>query len=297
MSRIGEKGYLAIVGAALMTIGSGAQAPSAYADGPTARVTVEGVVLGPAKKDGKRWDGDGVLNPQEQQLVAAAVGKFAVSYTGMDAIPVVGMAFGHAVASVTKSAIATDQRPDAQGTAELFIGGRPVGKKVKLGEMVNTFTPQWPGKMEWSGVPLTEDIHIRIVLEDNDDGILKRRPDAIGVVMVNQRDLARAAAAGKVFPVYVGDQSDDQIIAVKVSVLVESDVGSSLPPECEEFRLVIQQLSTCTKLPPETRDALSKSFEQTSAAWASVPPEGMASLGRACKSAAEAVRQSAAGCP
>lgn len=294
MSRMG---YFAIVGATLMTIGSSTQASLAYADGPTARVTVEGVVLGPAKKDGKRWDGDGVLNPQEQQYVAAAVGHFAASYTGMEAVPVVGVAFSQAVASVTKNAMATDQRPDAQGTAELFIGGRLIGKKVKLGEVVNTFTPQWPGKMEWTGVPVTEDIHIRIVLEDNDDGIIKRRPDPIGVVMVNGRDLARAAAAGKVFPVYVGDQSDDQIIAVKISVMVESTGGSNLPPECEEYGRAIQRLSTCSKLPQETRDALKQSYEQTTAAWASVPPEGMAALGTACKSAADAVRQSAAECP
>ena len=211
-----------ILPVAMMMIGIGVPTPPAYADNQTARVTVEGVVLGPAKKDGMRWDGQGMLSPQEQQLVAIGVGRFAAAYTGLDAVPIVGQAFSLAVTNVTKTAMATDQRPDAQGTAELFVGGRLVGKKAKLGEVVDNFTPQWPGKMEWSGVPMTEDVRIRIVLDDNDDGIIKRRPDPIGAVIVNGGDLARAAAAGKVFPVYVGDQSDDQIIAIKLSVMVES---------------------------------------------------------------------------
>ncbi len=69
-----------------------------------------------------------------------------------------------------------------------------------------------------------------------------------------------------------------------------------LPAECNEYKAAIDALSKCDKLPQATRDALKQSYEQTSAAWASVPAEGKAALGTACKSAADAVKQSAAAC-
>ncbi|MBA3463672.1 MAG: hypothetical protein H0T46_27185 [Deltaproteobacteria bacterium] len=72
--------------------------------------------------------------------------------------------------------------------------------------------------------------------------------------------------------------------------------GGDLPPECAEYKAAIEALSKCEKLPQASRDALKQSYEQTSAAWASVPAEGRAALGTACKSATDAVKQSAAAC-
>ncbi len=72
--------------------------------------------------------------------------------------------------------------------------------------------------------------------------------------------------------------------------------AGDLPAECGEYKAAIEALSKCEKLPQATRDALKQSYEQTSAAWANVPAEGRAALGTACKSAADAVKQSAAAC-
>jgi hypothetical protein len=72
--------------------------------------------------------------------------------------------------------------------------------------------------------------------------------------------------------------------------------GGDLPAECKDYQAAIEKLSKCDKLPQATRDALKQSYEQTSAAWASVPAEGRAALGTACKAAADAVNQSAAAC-
>ncbi|CAN5854499.1 hypothetical protein BH11MYX3_BH11MYX3_10600 [soil metagenome] len=72
--------------------------------------------------------------------------------------------------------------------------------------------------------------------------------------------------------------------------------SGELPAECKDYQAAIEKLSKCDKLPQATRDALKQSYEQTSAAWASVPAEGRAALGTACKSAADAVNQSAAAC-
>ncbi len=70
--------------------------------------------------------------------------------------------------------------------------------------------------------------------------------------------------------------------------------AGDLPAECGEYKAAIEKLASCDKLPQATRDALKQSYEQTSAAWASVPAEGKAALGTACKSAADAVKSSAA---
>jgi hypothetical protein len=72
--------------------------------------------------------------------------------------------------------------------------------------------------------------------------------------------------------------------------------AGDLPAECGEYKAAIEALAKCDKLPQATRDALKQSYEQTSTAWATVPAEGKAALGTACKSAADAVKQSAAAC-
>ncbi len=76
----------------------------------------------------------------------------------------------------------------------------------------------------------------------------------------------------------------------------EPKPAGALPAECDEYKAAIESLSTCEKLPQATRDALKQSYEQTSAAWASVPAEGRAALGTSCKAATDAVKQSAAAC-
>ena len=72
--------------------------------------------------------------------------------------------------------------------------------------------------------------------------------------------------------------------------------GGDLPAECNDYKAAIEALAKCDKLPQQAKDALKQSYEQTSAAWASVPAEGKAALGTACKAAVDAVKQSAAVC-
>lgn len=66
--------------------------------------------------------------------------------------------------------------------------------------------------------------------------------------------------------------------------------AGDLPAECKDYQAAVEALAKCDKLPQATRDALKQSYEQTSAAWASIPAEGKAALGTACKSAADAVK-------
>jgi hypothetical protein len=72
--------------------------------------------------------------------------------------------------------------------------------------------------------------------------------------------------------------------------------AADLPAECNDYKAAVEKLASCDKLPIETRDSLKKAYEQTSAAWASVPAEGKAALATSCKAATDAVNQSAANC-
>ena len=72
--------------------------------------------------------------------------------------------------------------------------------------------------------------------------------------------------------------------------------AGDLPAECNDYKAEIEALAKCDKLPQPTKDALKQSYEQTSAAWASVPAEGKAALATSCKAATDAVKQSAAAC-
>lgn len=72
--------------------------------------------------------------------------------------------------------------------------------------------------------------------------------------------------------------------------------AGDLPKECADYKAAVDKLATCEQLPAETRESLKKAYEQTSAAWANVPAEGKAALATACKSATDAVNQSAANC-
>ena len=74
--------------------------------------------------------------------------------------------------------------------------------------------------------------------------------------------------------------------------------AADLPAECAAYKAGIEKLATCDKLPAETRASLKQAYDASSAAWASVPAEGKAALATACKSAADAIAQTAAAaCP
>jgi hypothetical protein len=114
--------------------------------------------------------------------------------------------------------------------------------------------------------------------------------------------MAKAMGAGDMGSAGAGG-SGDPGTAVKTeggsgegSAAAPANAAGDLPAECADYKAAIESLAKCDKLPQATRDALKQSYEQTSAAWASVPAEGKAALGTACKAAADAVKQSAAAC-
>lgn len=74
---------------------------------------------------------------------------------------------------------------------------------------------------------------------------------------------------------------------------LESDV----PPECDEYRRMIDVVQKCEKLPLAARDALKQGFDQISKTWMrdqSMPADQRRALVDGCKQAAGALKQVAA---
>ncbi len=124
--------------------------------------------------------------------------------------------------------ISAKSKPDPIGDVELDIDGKRVGGesgKISLPRIVDNYTPSW-SVGPWLHVPLDgkHDVRLRVHLEDYDLDLMGGN-DPIGTVMVNTDDLLRAARLQKVVPVYVGDQSGDQLVFVNVSVTMEATDG------------------------------------------------------------------------
>ncbi|HUJ57791.1 MAG TPA: hypothetical protein VLX92_04850 [Kofleriaceae bacterium] len=66
-----------------------------------------------------------------------------------------------------------------------------------------------------------------------------------------------------------------------------------MPKECQDYKAAIDKLSSCDKLPQQTRDALKQAYDQASAGWEKLPADQKAGLASACKAGADAVTQSA----
>ena len=73
--------------------------------------------------------------------------------------------------------------------------------------------------------------------------------------------------------------------------------AGDLPAECAEYKTLVEKLASCDKLPPQSRDALKQSFEASSKSWdqlGSLPPEAKEQMKTSCKTAVDAVKQTAA---
>lgn len=174
-------------------------------------VRVEGVVIGPAKLGGNKWDG-GPIAAADLKRFNDTLTKFAV---GSGSPYVAGAAL---ISTIGTMAMGFMDKPDAQGAAELYVDSKLVGKRIPLGKVQDSFTPRWAG-LVWEHVPLDRDVRLRIELADYDLG---KANDIIGNAIVNSADLRRALADGRVFPINVADQTSNQLVAVQVSVMLES---------------------------------------------------------------------------
>lgn len=70
--------------------------------------------------------------------------------------------------------------------------------------------------------------------------------------------------------------------------------GSGLPAACAQYLGMVQRMSTCSKLPPESRKAMSDSMSQAATAWRQLAsnPDAVKSLDMTCRQATSAIAQS-----
>jgi hypothetical protein len=191
-----------------------------------ATVEFDGAVVGLTKADGSTWDWSAVtsISAEDRKRFESAVLKASAKAAATDPLA----AAAGVVAALGAAVIDAKAKPDPMGTVELMIDGQTVGGargRIVLPRQLDTYTPSW-NLGPWTHVPLDgkHDVRLRLHLEDYDPELLGGN-DQIGTVMVNSDDFLRAARLRKVLPVYVGDQSQKQLVFVNVSVTMEASAG------------------------------------------------------------------------
>jgi hypothetical protein len=183
--------------------------PSAHADDHFATVTVDSVVIAPFDHSGTKWDGGAAATGDELRRYSELTRTFAAKqlniYTATAAIATYAL-------TLTAGLV---EPPDVKGSVQMFFDGKRQ-PAIPLAKVQDSYTPRW-SSLEWQRVSLDHDVKIRFVLDDNDEFF----DDHIGTAVIDTADLRRAAASGKSYPIYVGDQPNGQILAINVFVVME----------------------------------------------------------------------------
>lgn len=171
------------------------------------RISIDGAVISPAKADGRQWDDMGAV-PAE--ALTAIGGLLRTKHPVAAAASVAGFA--------AEAAGAGTEPPEPFGSAELFVGGRSLGRRAldRPGQR-DTCTPGWKGPPTWYRVPLTPDVHLSGELIDRD----LVNDDFIGRFAINHAHLVEALRARTVYPVAVDDQAAGQVLFVWIEVWPE----------------------------------------------------------------------------
>jgi hypothetical protein len=176
--------------------------PGGTPKAPRADLDIVGVVVGPAKADGRAWDGQGAISASDvSELVSLAT-------PGNPAGPAIAQAV--ALASVGTSL------PDVFGYAEVYTtkGRQPWRLSLASPQqrVQDSLTPNFRAAV--SGIPLGPGLRVRITLYDAD----LQEHDPIGVVEITADDLTRALQRKRITEISVADQSNGQVLYIKVAV-------------------------------------------------------------------------------
>lgn len=162
-------------------------------------------LISPTMDDGSPWDGMGTVDPNSVRAVTKAL----------------GLANPYAAAFAVVGSIANDltAKPDAFGTTELFDQESNLWSyRQDLLKVQDSYHPQWSA-VEWSHVPVTAEMRIRIELSDSDISF----DDPIGVIELNHDHVMAAARARTVYHVQTStDAAMDRILFVGISVVPEN---------------------------------------------------------------------------
>jgi tetratricopeptide (TPR) repeat protein len=164
-------------------------------------VSVVGVLIAPTKVDGGSWD----LGGGDSSEAVSALNKALVSS---------GNPYAAAAGILSGLVVPTTSKPDAAGTAQLYIDGNLVGE-VPLDTVQDSFAPTW-SNAQWTHVDVRS-ARVRITLRDVDPPPLS--DDPIGTVEINSDQLKAARDQGGVFHLQVNSQGNAQILFVDLSVM------------------------------------------------------------------------------
>ncbi|WP_437601734.1 hypothetical protein [Sorangium sp. So ce590] len=190
-----------------IVLGLAACQPAATPLPARVRISIDGAVISPAKADGRQWDGMGVVAPG----ALTAIGDLlSTAHPAVAAASVAGVA--------AEAAGAGTEPPEPFGSAELFVGGRSLGRRAldRPGQR-DTCAPGWKGPPTWRHVPLSPDVHLSGELIDRD----LVNDDFIGRFAIHHGHLVEALRARTVYPVAVRDQAAGQVLFVWIEVWPE----------------------------------------------------------------------------
>lgn len=212
-------------------IGSGGMAAGGSVQEPiTVTIELEGAFMGVGKADGTQWDSTVQFSGGASQLIAAALSAPQ---------PLVALAAAYA-----DPLVASLEKPDVFGSARLDGPGYRQGPFPLAGNTMaiqDAFNPIWPNRVTFQGVRIDQDVRIRVELTDEDFV----NHDPAGVAVVNMTHLMAAHMNRGVFPVFVGDQTQNQILYLTVSVRSETRCSAAMP--CGEAFACSAATKTCVE--------------------------------------------------
>lgn len=218
-------GFCAIDAAAVNSMlapwfGASGSQPAQPSQPRYATIVIDGALLNAAKTDGRCWDyGCKDKESREAAKAAAKVAKAAiVAATSVASASVAPYAAAFAV--LAPIAAKTMSHPDAAGWAYLITNGA-FSPPQELKVQPDTLTPAW--NLRFQHVILDPGTNIRLQLVDADPDIPGfNGDDAMGRVNVTADDLAKAIQAGGSYNLHVAEQTDNQVLFVKLSVYPEA---------------------------------------------------------------------------
>lgn len=161
-------------------------------------------MLGPAKADGRPWDGTGTV----PEGLPKAIGKaLSLSNPYSAVADVLADPMMHGI-----------EKPEPSGKAWLLVRGQE-GTPVPLvfPNQRDTCTPLWDGPPQWHGVSLDGSARLRVQLLDRDAMF----DDPVGVFELTNTDFIAALNYGRIFHIKVSDQTQNQVLFAGISVFAE----------------------------------------------------------------------------
>lgn len=196
-------------------------APAPAAPGPAAllqhRVDVEvvGLQVGVCKTNGEQWDGTGTV-PQEQQRAVLGMVRNGVDPSTI-ATQVAAWG-GRGKAAPDPLGFVELRGPN---TPEAFRGKRlPLDKRSTWAR--DDFSPRFARSYGFRGIQLGQGDALQVTVQDMEF----QTKEMIGVAEIPFAQLARAFDAQQVTEVYVGDQTNGQLLYVLITVRPSSVQGA-----------------------------------------------------------------------